>query len=341
MSQYKKAVDAFLSGKIKGKFGKYLINGDALAYRTVIEKSLRKDYPPSNYYFNALVEGKAKKIRESIYYVDIIYLSENVIARRINGNVVGNSSILPLIGRRLAWGREKLNNKVTPIQDELSKRVPMIPFSVFSQANLNLDNLKILERGKEEHIEVKVTKLIKNDYKTVVEKRHFTGASLFEVDGKRFLFDIDRVEIKNKIFNSFLVELPNELASTINEAYESLKPDLVKRAESKNKKVKRQGEWFFIPVDKSFIIPPNIKVFGTKTDPTLPYYKRETLKLQAGERNRPNHAQTGFVHNGMAYVKGKIEHSGREHADLILKGWHIAVPNTAFDKSFTITGDID
>ena len=82
------------------------------------------------------------------------------------------------------------------------------------------------------------------------------------------------------------------------------------------------------------------------------------VTLQAGP-NRPNYAMGISLDHDQAvrghgvlddwqevrdravsYVTGKVEHSGREHAPLILKGWYRAVPNTA-TESFTITGDID
>ena len=82
--------------------------------------------------------------------------------------------------------------------------------------------------------------------KTKLAKRHFVGAMLIEVKEKQFLFDIDRRELKHYRFNPFLSELPKK-TNTIKQAYEILKPKEVKEAEKKGIKVKRQGEWFFIP----------------------------------------------------------------------------------------------
>jgi hypothetical protein len=47
-----------------------------------------------------------------------------------------------------------------------------------------------------------------------------------------------------------------------------------------------------------------------------------------------------LIFNGVHYVNGNVRHTGREHEDLHLDKWHIAVPNTAI-QSFTIVGDID
>jgi hypothetical protein len=61
--------------------------------------------------------------------------------------------------------------------------------------------------------------------------------------------------------------------------------------------------------------------------------------LRAGN-NTPNRVDKLLVHKGINYVKGRVWHTGREHEDLQLAEWHIAIPNTAIN-SFTIVGDID
>ena len=106
--------------------------------------------------------------------------------------------------------------------------------------------VKLIDRGNEEKIIVNVKKHDRywKEY-TDQEERHFTGASLFEVEGKTYLFDIDRKEIENNIFNPFLASI-NGKPKTIEEAYDLLKPLEVKKAERQGKKVLRQGEWFFI-----------------------------------------------------------------------------------------------
>lgn len=59
--------------------------------------------------------------------------------------------------------------------------------------------------------------------------------------------------------------------------------------------------------------------------------------LEAGD-NRPNEATMGV--QALGIVMGKITHTGREHAPLLLGTWHKAVPNTA-TKSFQISGKVD
>jgi hypothetical protein len=294
------AMQAFLKGDTKGRFGtNYFIDGNILIYKKIV-------------------------------YGDV---KANVIAKRIGQDVyLGNSSILSLVGSHMSFGHHSQNYGVTSIQTRLSQYVPMIPFNVFQEAELDMDKIRIIARGPEETLVIKEEtkwndKTGKQEYKDV--KRHYTGSSLFEIQDRYFLFDVDRRELRNKIFNAFLVELPCQ-ASSIAQAYELLKPKEVKDAEKKGLKILRQGEWFFIPVKGEFDADKE-----DSDNRRAGQYKR--IELRAGE-SRPNYASKGNEKLGL--VTGKVEHSGREHAELKLDGWFKPVPNTA-TKSFTIKGDID
>lgn len=300
-----RAIDCFLKGDV-GKFDKYFAVKNALVYRTLSH-----------------IDGTTE-------------VRQNVIAIRLeNGELVGNSSVLELIGRYVSFGREKLNRNATEVQTRLSQLITMIPFTVFIEAGLDLNLFKILERGAEETI---VRKIVNPKYdrnkkvpQFIDETVHFTGSSLFSVGEKLFLFDIDRREIEHKIFNAFLVEVP-EAVSTIKDAYESLKPKDVKDAEAKGLKVLRQGEWFFVPIKGEFEpVKPRAERWDKK--------EFEPLELRAGQ-NRPNNVSKYATVVGGHVVSGYVEHSGREHAKLVLKGWFKPVPNTS-TRSFTITGDVD
>jgi hypothetical protein len=323
----------------------------------------------------------------------------DVIATTLpSGKVLGNASILPLIGRTVSYGNEHKNRSVTKIQTlmEQRKEFESIPFSVFEEAKLNLATYTELDSTGEETVTRKVQNPEwrswgenKNRPQFIEERVHFMGARLFSVQSKmatmqnatspglgdrkiKFLFDIDRKEIDNKIFNPFLVQVPENGTpiTSISQAYDCLMPNEVKDAIAKGQHVKRQGEWFFIPTE----VNPLAEIEKLTSEERTKYalallvkenhwdnavtemlgedlvekyekidqipaggVKRTTLK--AG-KNRPNYAEKGITTGGKSYVTGKIEHSGREHKDMVLEGWHIAMPNTAID-SFTITGDID
>lgn len=304
-----RAIKAFLTGET-GKFGKYVAVANALVYRTIITSR----------------NGTEQE------------LGQNVIALRIERNgetlYIGNSSVLPLVGRTVSFGNERLNRGVTDVQTRLSRHIQMIPFSVFTEANLDLTKINILARGPEMDVVRTESKWDSKTHKNVKfdVNVHFTGSSLFTVEGRTFLFDIDQREIKHKIFNAFLVELKKPV-KTIEAAYASLKPQAVIDAEAKGLKVKRQGEWFFIPVNGEF---DAVKARANRWDKK----EFEPLTLQAGP-NRPNtvskYARDG---KGGNVVTGIVEHSGREHAALKLDGWYQPVPNTSV-QSFTLTGDVD
>ena len=306
-----KALNAFLNTDVKkARFGHYCVDGHELYFRNVVGSSR----------FGAK-------------------LQQNLVAVRLqDGTVIGNSSVLPLIGRKVSFGRERENRDQTEIQARLSSLVTMIPFTVFEQAELDINSFKMIDRGPEETIKRKGKEVYDkktNKYITPIETVHFTGASLFKVDGSVFLFDIDRRELQHKIFNPFLVKLVDTHVKTIAKAYDSLKPTEVKRAEAKGLEVKRQGEFFFIPVNTSNL-KPDLAVQdnnwnGVKKGQPI------RIELRAGE-NRPNYAAEGIQE--LSYVRGKVTHSGREHAALMLKTWHKAVANTSM-ASFTITGDVD
>jgi hypothetical protein len=116
---------------------------------------------------------------------------------------------------------------------------------------------------------------------------------------------------------------PDAMPSTIEEAYQMLKPESVKVAEAQRKKVKRQGDIFLIPVDT----PPGgegplIKK-GRKPDPWDWDYILGTNHM----------AEDRIVHRNLTYVRGRIVHapSGRrpDHQPLRLgRQWHLAVKNT-------------
>ena len=306
-----KAIQCFLTGQT-GKFGKYFAVKNALVYRTILTER----------------NGTVQEVGQNVIALKIERENETI--------VIGNSSILPLIGRTSAWGRESLNRGVSDVQTRLSRYIPMIPFSVFTEAGLNLNKLSILERGPEMTVtrtEEKYNSKTRENDKIDVDV-HFTGASLFQVETKTFLFDIDQREIKHKIFNAFLVELTSPV-KTIAEAYHSLKPKEVLDAEKAGLEVKRQGEWFFIPVKGEFEPIMHVPNWGDNKGKSVAM----PLDLRAGN-NRPNKVTQHAKQGKETFVSGRCEHSGREHATLILKGWFKAVPNTSV-QSFTLTGDVD
>lgn len=392
----REVVDNFLMAKPKKTvWGNFRIEGDRLVYRTETMKEIDTQHTnaanealeglkkgtvswhsKNSEKFSDLVRQRIKNaIKEKNYRA--FYVSETeveVIAIKLKRDgeliAIGNSNVLPSIGRSVSYGNVTNNNAQTIIQRELERRVAMLPFSVFEQAKLDISKLNIIQAAEPETVQRKIPnpgyrKWQEKPGPEFIEVRaHFSGASLFEVEGKYFLFDIDRREIRHKIFNPFLVQLTKKVSS-IAEAYESLKPKAVLDAEKNGVEVKRQGEWFFIKTDKNPVVKLSEqekmwsmtslwhtdkeffnKAFGVefvasvlKKAEAVRAKLPKQLALKAGD-NRPNTVETGITIGKVTYVTGTVKHEGREHADLRLKGWYIAVPNTSIG-SFTITGDVD
>ncbi|MGL4335366.1 MAG: hypothetical protein ACRCST_00625 [Turicibacter sp.] len=305
------AINAFLNGTT-GKFEKgYFALPNALVHRRLVQNE------------NGIPE-----------------LKQSIIALIINGVKVGNSSILPWLGARVSFGRLSQNRNISKVQTKLGQHCLMVPFTVFEESGLDIRTLKVVDKGPEETIKVNVDNpdfdfdkpKSKTNPKNLVETRHFTGAALMSIENKTYLFDMDRNEIKHKIFNPFMVEIPKQV-ETIEQAYQALKPIQVVEAEAKGLKVLRQGEFFFIPVKGEFESDKTVNNWGDDNGKVVD----KRMELQAGN-NRPNYATKGIEKLGL--VSGTVSHSGREHKDLKLVGWYKAVPNTS-QNSFTLTGDID
>ena len=266
------------------------------------------------------------------------------VALKQNGQFFGNSSsINPM--RQLASRKQREAGKrgrlswtggAQKIQDVLSDAMTMVPFRVFKEAQLDITTLRMIDKGQAEMLE------LGRERKGKKIQTHFTGAALFtikvnkrsrEIQGKTddyFLFDIDRNDLKLKVFNPFLSKLSRP-ATSIADAYASLKPKEVSDAERfLGKEVPRQGEWFFIPVIGEFKQAKVLNRWGRGR----PADAEATLSSKG---NRP-HFVTKLSEEG--YVRGKVTHGGHEHKPIELETWHKAVPNTAV-QSFTISGSVD
>jgi len=291
-------------------------------------------------------------------------LTETPIVAKLNGQLIGNSARLDTV-LRLREFRSSV--AVIPEQEALTNVLPMIPFSTIKEAGLSLASYRELDKSNDETVwlkqkanwqsenqvkfletrsnvrNVKAEVMESNDKLfsvTFEESRHFTGARLFTCADAmgtvaRFLLDIDREEINHGIFNPFMVRLkPDSEANTIAQAYAELKPQAVIDAENQGLTVIRQGEWFFIPVVYQNLCEGT---FNERTKGLKDWQKQG--RLQVG-RNRPNIVQMFQQMSSGTCVKGKIEHSGREHRTVTLEKWHLAVPNTA-SVSWQVSGDID
>lgn len=180
--------------------------------------------------------------------------TDTLAVRLPGGLVLANSSALEYVGSHMnfghrhssRWGGQRL------VQKHLDEAgATSVPFSIFG-GEVDMSKVQIIEKAPAEGVVIQVTSY-KNrpdgtrDEVVEDEKRHYTGACLMKVGEDYYLFDIDRNELVNKIFNPFMVQMPAGVEpKTVAEAYDMLIPESVKVAKGQGVDVKRQGEWFFV-----------------------------------------------------------------------------------------------
>jgi hypothetical protein len=264
---------------------------------------------------------------------------KTVAFRDSQGNIYMNSELLTIsdFERKFLGGQSLIQQNIRTISKY------NIPFNVLDSAGLKLSETRVLEQGPESDHDIKV-----NTYGDKTEKRHFTGALLLENSGRKFLMDIDRNEIKFGIFNAFFVEVDSSV-NTIEQAYDSMVPSVVKTAIKSGLDVKRQGEWFFIPTNETLTLTPDKVLNWDRDQKATKVFLKHNISHGKG---RPNSLYKPVGYGALDnLVGGMVTHSGREHKDLDLgktentdgtetyKLWQV-VGNTTVGN-FTITGDID
>lgn len=164
-----------------------------------------------------------------------------------------------------------------------------------------------------------------------LEKRHFVGAMVLQVQNKQFLFDVDRREVEHYRFNAFLSELPVKV-TTVEEAYDSLIPPQVKKARKKGKTILRQGEWFFIPT-------------------TIPKNRPISSKLLKAAESRPQKNKYGLWEGLNRYstttpitdkdIKKYILPAYREEIKKCAQGWNKAIKKWEYARKRRALSDIE
>jgi len=162
--------------------------------------------------------------------------------------------------------------------------------------------------------------------------------------------------VLNEVGN--FVAILEKPCKTIEEAYESMKPDVVKEYEKKGLVPYRQGEWFFIPFNKDPRLIEDIKsiekewyidIFRKcpicgKVAKWLPYkcykhtrdakkeidiveVKRYWLKFPRLEDYSNHCARKVGKYKGLIVALGPIRHMNRDHEILRVEGWYYALKN--------------
>ncbi len=192
--------------------------------------------------------------------------SETVAYRYPDGRVIYNANVL-MIATRKAGGVAIHDHERADCQILLNDLgAKPLPFTLFAESGMRSDvaaiNLKVVAQGAPEMVYRKTGRQQYNKkkklYEDVIDREHFVGASIYKIGDQYFLFDYDRKEqVENKIFNPFIVELP-EPSDNFDKAYESLMPEEIKKAKKAGKIVERQGEFFFVKIGGE--LPVKIKL---------------------------------------------------------------------------------
>jgi|Deesub1362A_J573_1020465.scaffolds.fasta_scaffold00319_28 hypothetical protein len=296
---------------------------------------------------------------------DVIELFKKGITNKRSVNVYSEGNVVysygphfPLVVRRdeksnLKDGKEwyLLNgdkySKTTSTHQSITYSVfhehPRVSFSAIHAAGINEQTCELVDFWKDEFrstypgdedfddfektvpvgAELRIRR--KEDGTIISKSYHRIGSVVLRQDGKYFLCSMDEGSY-------FVSELPAPV-KTVTDAFESLKPDAVRKAEAQRLEIKRQGEWFFIPIEP----PSGVHKKDFKSQYVLP---------AQNSRSNLHIATRGILYKGNHLVMGTIRHKspwGRngEHRMLRLgSGVFIAVCNTS-KGNWSANGKVD
>jgi len=162
---------------------------------------------------------------------------------------------------------------------------------------------------------------------------HTLGDSVIRVKDKYYLSAVDETGQGSGMY--FLAELLTDRApETLEDAFNALKPPVVREAEARGSNIMRQGEWFAIPtmlrtselmrdVERGIATYRLNHVLGKDGHHRL----EEAIIYRAGDRK------------GQVFARGVLAHTENEHTDLDLGTirWYLIVHNVA-GAAYTLTG---
>ena len=178
----------------------------------------------------------------------------------------------------------------------------IVPFSSLRSAGISYADVLLVDREPDRILPITRSR----GDRTWVPGLHLMGRSVIMANGTYYLSGLDET-MRDPWHGHFLAQLPCP-AATVSDALEALKPAIVRNAEATP--VKRQGEWFFIPVDKP-----------------LGIIQHKWLLVNRDPARRKAHRATYYISPN--YVSGTIRHLEGDHKMLTLgKQWYMAYENT-------------
>ncbi|MFW9875898.1 MAG: hypothetical protein ACFFG0_22580 [Candidatus Thorarchaeota archaeon] len=197
---------------------------------------------------------------------------------------------------------------------------------IFQMSIREIDGIEyfILCTGKSN--EVNIIDVNKEERQVILEllepEREFTRYEW--IKGKRHeIIDTTPPELRKYLIGHdeislFMCELPSTESNTVKEAHEELKPRRVKKLKRAN--IKRQGEWFFVPISKSekAILHRGMIIYNKQIEGSAgkPHMASEIVYI----RNRSEARLSTIERLSHQFVRGSITHP--DHFPLELRKWH-------------------
>ncbi len=172
------------------------------------------------------------------------------------------------------------------------------------------------------------------DGRAFTRQVHTLGDSVVRVKDRFYLSAVDETGVGAGMY--FLAELlTSDAPKSLDEALNFLKPQVVLKAEEKGLDIRRQGEWFAIPM-------PLAKSVELMRDVERGIAKHSTRHILG--RDGHHELEEAIIyrageHKGEVYARGVLRHTNEEHRVLDLGNlrWHLIVHNIA-GAAYTLTG---
>lgn len=162
---------------------------------------------------------------------------------------------------------------------------------------------------------------------------HTLGDSVIRVNDRYFVSAVDETGVGNGMY--FLAELHRDSPPrTLQEALDTLKPEVVREAEARGSNVRRQGEWFAIPTMRL-----TSELMADVARGVAQYRERHVLGRDGHHEVEEAVIYRAGLRKGEVYARGVLQHTNEEHHDLSLGTlrWHLLVHNVA-GNSYTLSG---
>ena len=169
----------------------------------------------------------------------------------------------------------------------------------------------------------------KREYKVPKEDRDGNIRQISEYTDpteRRYLMGLDEKHL-------FISGLPKENINSVIEAHQALKHKAVIEAEKEGKEVKRQGEYFFIPLTGK-----EEEEFLVKVDRDKRIKCKKDKLSRGGQRSHFVKRLVRMRRGRKVYAQGTVSHE--QHNPLILSNWHMVYRNRE-TESPGISGFVD